>query len=79
MERCMHKHPYNYIVTNHLLTPLQTGLRNGHSTNNQLLHTSHTICKSVDKGNEIRAVFCKAFDRVRQKKATRRCSYMSQE
>ena len=34
---------------------------------NQLLHTYHTICEAVDKGKEVRAVFCgisKVFDRV---------------
>ena len=25
MERCVHKHLYNYMVTNQLLTPLQSG------------------------------------------------------
>ena len=52
MERCVHKHLYNCMVTNQLLTPL---------------HTYHKICEAVDKGKEIRAVFCdisKAFDRV---------------
>ena len=67
MERCVHKHLYNYMVTNQLLTPLQSGFREGDSTTNQLLHTYHKICEAVDKGKEIRAVFCdinKAFDRV---------------
>ena len=67
MERCVHKHLYNYMVTNQLLTPLQSGFRECDSTTNQLLHTYHTICEAVDKGKEIRAVFCdisKAFDRV---------------
>ena len=67
MERCVHKHLYNYMVTDQLLTPLQSGFREGDSTTNQLLHTYHTICESVDKGKEIRTVFCdicKAFDRV---------------
>ena len=51
MERCVHKHLYNYMVTNHLLTPLQSGFKEGDSTTNQLLHTYHTICEAVDKGN----------------------------
>ena len=54
------------MVTNQLLTPLQSGFREGDSTTNQLLHTYHTICEAGDKGKEIRAVFCdisKAFDR----------------
>ena len=67
MERCEHKHLYSYMVTNQLLTPLQSGFREGDSTTNQLLHTYHTICEAVDKDKEIRAVFCdirKVFERV---------------
>ena len=55
------------MVTSQLLTPLQSGFREGDSTTNQLLHIYHKICEAVDKGKEIRAVFCnisKAFDRV---------------
>ena len=55
------------MVRNQLLTPLQSEFREGDSTTNQLLHTYHKICEAVDKGKEIRAVFCdisKAFDRV---------------
>ena len=67
MERCVHKRLYNYIVTNQLFTPLQSGDRDGDSTTNQLLHTYQTICEAEDKDKEIRAAFCdtsKAFDRV---------------
>ena len=67
MESCVHKHLYNYIVTNQLSTPLQSGFREGDSTTNELLHTYHTICEAVDKDKKIRAVFCDismAFDRV---------------
>ena len=67
MERCVHKHLYNYICENHILTPFQSGFVPGDSTTNQLLHTYHTFCEAVDSGKEVRAVFCdisKAFDRV---------------
>ena len=67
MERCVHKHLYNYISENQLLTPFQSGFVPGDSTTNQLLHTYHTFCEAVDSGKEVRAVFCdisKAFDRV---------------
>ena len=66
MERCVHTRLNNYMVTNQLLTPLQSGFKEGDSTTNQLLHTYHTICEAVDKVKEIRAVFCdisKAVDR----------------
>ncbi|MEW8545280.1 MAG: reverse transcriptase family protein, partial [Candidatus Thiodiazotropha sp.] len=67
MERCVHKHFFNYINENQLLTPFQSGFIPGDSTTYQLLHTYHTFCEAVDSGKEVRAVFCdisKAFDRV---------------
>ncbi|MEW8545561.1 MAG: reverse transcriptase family protein [Candidatus Thiodiazotropha sp.] len=67
MERCVHKQIYNYINTNHLITPLQSGFIPGDSTTFQLLHTYHCFCEAVDSGKEVRVVFCdisKAFDRV---------------
>ena len=67
MERCIHKHLYNYVVSHKLITPFQSGFIKGDSTTNQLLHTYHTFCEAVDSGKEVPAVFCdisKAFDRV---------------
>ena len=67
MERCVHKYLYNYVISNHILTPLQSGFVHGDSTTYQLLHTYHQFCEAVDNGKEVRAVFCdisKAFDRV---------------
>ena len=67
MERCVHKYLYNYVISHHILTPLQSGFVHGDSTTYQLLHTYHQFCEAVDNGKEVRAVFCdisKAFDRV---------------
>ena len=67
MERCVHKYLYNYVISNHILTLLQSGFVHGDSTTYQLLHTYHQFCEAVDNGKEVRAVFCdisKAFDRV---------------
>ena len=67
MERCIHKHMYNYAIEHQVLTPFQSGFVQGDSTTFQLLHTYHTFCNAVDSGKEVRAVFCdisKAFDRV---------------
>ena len=67
MERCVHKHLYNYVTSHQLLTPVQSGFVQGDSTTYQLLHTFLTFCETVDKGIEVCAVFCdisKAFDRV---------------
>ena len=67
MERCVHKYLYNFVITNRILTPFQSGFVQGDSTTYQLIHTYHAFCESVDNGKEIRTVFCdisKAFDRV---------------
>ena len=67
MERCKHKHIFNYISENSLLTPFQSGFIQGDSTTFQLLHTYHSFLEAVDSGKEVRVVFCdisKAFDRV---------------
>ena len=67
MERCVHKHIFNYISENSLLTPFQSGFIQGDSTTFQLLHTYHSFLEAVDSGKEVRVVFCdisKAFDRV---------------
>ena len=67
MERCVHKHLYNYVIDNDLITPLQSGFKHGDSTNFQLIHAYHSFCEAVDSGKEVRAIICdvsKAFDRV---------------
>ena len=67
MERCVHKHLYNYVVSHQILTPLQSGFVRGDSTTYQLIHTYYQFCQAVDTGKEVRAVFCdvsKAFDGV---------------
>ena len=67
MDRCVHKHLYNYICENQIFRPFQSGFVPRDSATYQLLHTYHTFCEAVDSGKEVRAVFCdisKAFDRV---------------
>ena len=49
MERCVHKHLYNYVTSDQLLTPLQSGFVQGDSTTYQLLHTYHTFCEALIK------------------------------
>ena len=58
VECCVHKYLYNYV---------QSGFITGDSTINQLTFIYNDICKALDQGNEVRAVFCdisKAFDQV---------------
>ena len=69
LEKIVHKHLFNFIRDNNILTTLQSGFVPGDSTVNQLvdIHVYNTFCHSLDQGKEARAVFCdisKAFDRV---------------
>ena len=67
LERVIFKHIFNFLRSNAILTPLQSGFVPGDSTVNQLVYLLDTISASVDSGKEVRAVFCdvsKAFDRV---------------
>ena len=49
MERCVHKHLYNYIVPHQILTPLESGFVQCDSTTYQLLLTIHTFCVAAKK------------------------------
>ena len=67
MERCVHKHIFNYIRENSLLNPFQSGFIQSDSTTFQLLHTYHSFLEAVNSGKEVCVVFCdisNAFDRV---------------
>ena len=67
MEKCVHKHLFNYFREYSVITSAQSGFIRGDSTTNQLLYLYDFICKCLDQGSEIRIVFCdisKAFDRV---------------
>ena len=66
-ERCVHKHVFNYLNDNALLTPLQSGFVPGDSTVNQLLRIYDDLCTSFDDGVTTQAVYfdiSKAFDKV---------------
>ena len=66
-EKCVYKQIHNFIVTNNIITPHQSGFTIGDSTVNQLLYLSNEFSKALDDGKEIRVVFfdiSKAFHRV---------------
>ena len=63
----MHTYIYNYLIGNNLVTPYQSGFIKKDSTVNQLTYIYDDICRALDQGKEVWAVFCdisKAFDRV---------------
>ena len=67
LERIIHKHTFNFIMENNIITSLQSGFVPNDSTTNQLVSIYNSFCQALDDGKEVRAVFCdisKAFDRV---------------
>ena len=67
LERIIFKYTYNYIMKYQLLSENQSGFQPRDSTVNQLVDIFNTISSNLDKGNDLRFVFCdisKAFDRV---------------
>ena len=67
MERCVQKHVFNYLKSNHLLTTSQSGFIPKDSTAYQLLVIYDDFCKALDNKITCQAVFfdiSKAFDRV---------------
>ena len=66
-EKCVFKYLHNYIVTNSLISPVQSGFTPNDSAVFQLIDLYDTFAKAIDDGKEIRVIFCdisKAFDRV---------------
>ena len=57
LEKITHKHLFNFIRDNNILTTLQSGFIPGDSTINQLVDIYNTFCHSLDQGKEVRAVF----------------------
>ena len=66
-EKCIFKYLHNYIVSNSLISPVQSGFSSNDSVVFQLIDLYDTLSNSIDDGKEIRVIFCdisKAFDRV---------------
>ena len=66
-EKLVFEQVNNYLVTNQLLTPYQSGFRKGHSTCSSLLKTTNDWLINMDKGLLNGVVFLdlkKAFDTV---------------
>ena len=67
LERIIVKHLYNYVLDHDIINKYQSGFQPNDSTTNQLIEIYNTIISSMDKGNDVRFIFCdisKAFDRV---------------
>ena len=67
LEKIIFKYLYNFIHDINILTDHQSDFRNNDSTINQLLIIYDESLKNLDKGKDVRLIFCdvsKAFDRV---------------
>ena len=67
LEKIIFKYLYNYLQEHEILTKYQSGFRPNDSTTNQLLEIYHIILENLDKGKDIKFIFCdvsKAFDKV---------------
>ena len=65
LEKIIFKYLYNYLQEHEILTKYQSGFRPNDSTTNQLLEIYHIILENLDKGKDIKFIFCdvsKAFD-----------------
>ena len=51
LEKCIHKHVYNFLQYNNITTQSQSGFIPGDSTVNQLLCIYNDLCSSFDKRN----------------------------
>lgn len=67
LEKIIFKYLFNYLEENKILTNYQSGFRPRDSTVNQLLELYQIIVENLDKGLELKFIFCdisKAFDKV---------------
>ena len=66
-ERIIYNEMYPFFIQNELISPNQSGFKQGDSCINQLLSITHDIYQSLDEVYEVRGVFLdmsKAFDKV---------------
>ncbi len=66
-EKIVFRNVFNFFRNSFAITVHQSGFIPGDSTVNQLVHLYHVFCEALNKGKEIRVVFCdisKAFDKV---------------
>ena len=54
----VHKYLFNFFRDNNVITAFKSGFAPDDSTVNQLIDIYNTICKALDEGKEVRAIFC---------------------
>ena len=66
-ERLIYNEMHSFFIENDLISPSQSGFKQGDSCVNQLLSITHDIYQFLDQGYEVRGVFLdisKAFHKV---------------
>ena len=66
-EKVVHKKLYRHITDHSLLSDKQSGYRQNHSTQQQLMYLTHNLYKSLDKCNNFTAIYLdisKYFDKI---------------
>ena len=67
LERVVHDQLYDYLTSNNILHPCQSGFRSNHSTNTTLIDVTDHILSNMNEGKVTGAIFLdlkKAFDTV---------------
>ena len=66
-ERVIYKHIHNFLLSNSLFYPMQSGFMPNNSTVHQLIEMHFSICQALENKEHTCLIFCdmsKAFDRV---------------
>ena len=77
-EKIVHKHIYAHISQNSLFTDKQSGYRQGHSAEQQLLYLTHNLYQSLDSGRHFTAIYMdisKYFDKIWHEGLLHKCRY----
>ena len=66
-EKIVYRHVYNHFIENSLLSDKQSGYRQSHSTQQQLLYLTHNLYESLDSRHDFTAIYLdisKYFDKI---------------
>ena len=75
-EKIVFDRVYKHITTHSLLTERQSGYRPGHNTQMQLVHLTHSLYESLDRGMDYTVIYLdisKYFDKIWHKGLLKKC------
>ena len=77
-EKIVYRKVYDHFTEHSLLSDKQSGYRQHHSTQQQLLYLTHNLYKSLDLGHDFTAIYLdisKYFDKIWHKGLLYKCKY----